>query len=284
MAILKIVNNRCKSRSSLRKILNYVLREEKTDNTISYVCGDYFGSETTPQTVFDEFMRIRNLFGKETGRMYQHGVISSHKDEDITPEVALRFGIDFVSRQYPEHQTLVSVHIDREHIHLHFVVNTVSFIDGKMLHWKKSDLKEAKELSDRLCSEYGLTITAKGKHFDKSDRSDGEITSWDKNTYAMIKNREKESYIADCMAAIEQSLDCAGTREEFCAKMKERGWDVIWGSSRKHITFINAEGKRIRDSKISSLFNVEISKESLEKKLMTRPLLQPTPKKKHRHR
>ena len=284
MAILKIVNNHSKSHSSLKKILNYFLKEEKTAASISYVCGDYFASEITPQTVYDEFVRIKQLFGKENGRMYQHGVISWHKDEVITPEMALSFGKEFVSRQYPEYQALVSVHVDREHIHLHFVVNTVSFIDGKMLHWKKTDLKAAKDLSDQLCVNYGLTITKKGKHFNQSDLSDGDITAWDKDTYAMVKTQGKDAYLTDCFSAFEQSMENAGSQEAFRALMKERGWDVIWEPSRKHITFVNNDGKKVRDTKLSSLFHVVINKESLEQKLPSKTIEKPIERRKHRHR
>ena len=266
MAILKIVNNHSKSKAALRKILNYVLKEEKTSESVSYVHGDFIGETISPQTVFDQFMRVKALFGKENGRMYQHGVISWHKDEAITPEMALSFGKAFVSKQYPDNQALVCVHIDKDHIHLHFVVNSVSYIDGKMLHWKKSDLQKAKDLSDQLCVEYRLSITRKGKHYDDTPIMEGDITAWDKNTYAMIAKKPKEAFLADCMSALQESLTTARTQQEFCDEMKKRGWNVIWEPNRKHITFKNADGKKVRDAKLSKLFNAEISKESLTRR------------------
>lgn len=263
MAVLKIVNNHSKSKAALRKILNYVLKEEKTSESISYVHGDFIGETISPQTVFDQFMRIKTLFGKQNGRMYQHGIISFHKDEAITPEMALSFGKAFVSKQYPDNQALVCVHIDRDHTHIHFVVNTVSFMDAKMLHWHKSDLKKAKELSDRLCDKYGLSITQKGKHYDDTPIMEGDITAWNKNTYAMIAKKPKEAFLADCMSSLQESLKAARTQQALCDEMKKRGWNVIWEPNRKHITFVNSDGKKVRDAKLSKLFNTDISKESL---------------------
>lgn len=264
MAVLKIVNNRSKSKAALRKILNYVLKEEKTSESLSYVHGDFIGETISPQMVFDQFMRVKALFGKQNGRMYQHGIISFHKDEAITPEMALSFGKAFVSKQYPDNQALVCVHIDRDHTHIHFVVNTVSFMDAKMLHWKKSDLQKAKDLSDQLCAEYGLSITRKGKHYDDTPIMAGDITSWDKNTYAMIAKKPQQAFLADCMSALQESLTTTvRSQQEFCDEMKKRGWDVIWEPNRKHITFVNSDGKKVRDSKLSKLFNAEINKESL---------------------
>ena len=263
MAVLKIVNNRSKSKAALRKILNYVLKEEKTSESLSYVHGDFIGETISPQMVFDQFMRVKALFGKQNGRMYQHGIISFHKDEPITPEMALSFGKEFISRQYPDNQELVCVHIDKDHIHLHFVVNSVSYMDGKMLHWKKSDLQKAKDLSDQLCDKFGLSITHKGKHFDDTSIKEGDITAWDKDTFAMIAKKPQQAFLSDCMSSLQKSLTTARTQQALCDEMKKRGWDVIWEPNRKHITFVNSDGKKVRDSKLSKLFNTDISKESL---------------------
>lgn len=48
-------------------------------------------------------------------------------------------------------------------------------------------------------------------------------------------------------------------------KMKEKGWEVKWKDGRKNITFIDADGNKVRDANLSKTFNVDVSKESLEK-------------------
>lgn len=52
---------------------------------------------------------------------------------------------------------------------------------------------------------------------------------------------------------------------EFIQKMKEKGWEVKWKDGRKNITFIDAEGNKVSDANLSKTFNVDVSKESLEK-------------------
>ena len=47
--------------------------------------------------------------------------------------------------------------------------------------------------------------------------------------------------------------------------MKEKGWEVKWKDERKNITFIDAEGNKVSDANLSKTFNVDVSKESLEK-------------------
>ena len=55
--------------------------------------------------------------------MYSHNVISWHKDEKITPEQVLEFGIEFAEKWFAGFQTVVSVHKDKDHIHCHIVTN-----------------------------------------------------------------------------------------------------------------------------------------------------------------
>ena len=52
--------------------------------------------------------------------------------------------------------------------------------------------------------------------------------------------------------------------DAYIENMKNRGWDTVWSENRKHITFINDKGEKVRDSNITKKFNVNVSKESLE--------------------
>ena len=46
--------------------------------------------------------------------------------------------------------------------------------------------------------------------------------------------------------------------------MKQFGWSVNWTEKRKHITFQNQDGRKVRDSNLSKTFHLDISKEGLE--------------------
>ncbi len=64
---------------------------------------------------------------------------------------------------------LVATHLDKECIHNHFVVNSVSFVDGKKYNDCKQSYRALRDASDKLCAEYALSITAPGpssaKHY-----------------------------------------------------------------------------------------------------------------------
>ncbi len=63
-----------------------------------------------------------------------------------------------------------------------------------------------------------------------------------------------------------KALENCISKEKFIEKMKQFGWSVNWTEKRKHITFQNQDGKKVRDSNLSKTFHLDISKERLEKK------------------
>ena len=74
----------------------------------------------------------------------------------------------------------------------------------------------------------------------------------------------KDSLVADCAMAVLKALENCISKEKFKEKMKQFGWNVNWTEKRKHITFQNQDGKKVRDSNLSKTFHLDISKEGLE--------------------
>ena len=204
------------------------------------------------------------MWDKDSGRMYAHNIISWHKDEQITPEQAFEFGKEFAEKWFQEFQTLVAVHKDKDHIHCHLVTNSVSYEDGKKLHNTKKDLERMKQLTNQMCRERGLTVTEKGKHFDGSQIEKGEVIAWSKDKYNLFCQQVKDSFVADCAMAVLKAMENCISKEKFIEKMKQFGWNVNWSEKRKHITFQNQDGKKVRDSNLSKTFHLNISKEDLE--------------------
>ena len=204
------------------------------------------------------------MWDKDSGRMYAHNIISWHKDEQITPEQALEFGKEFAENWFSGFQTLVAVHKDKDHIHFHLVTNSVSYEDGRKLHNTRKDLERMKQLTNQMCRERGLTVAEKGKHFDGSQIEKGEVIAWSKDKYNLFRQQVKESFVADCAMAVLKALENCISKEKFIEKMKQFGWNVNWTEKRKHITFQNQDGKKVRDSNLSKTFHLDISKEGFE--------------------
>ena len=264
MAINKTINKRTNTHGAMRNCIEYVLRQDKTNELFTYVTGPYCHDEINYDLVYRTFLEEKNVWDKDSGRMYAHNIISWHKDEQITPDQALEFGKQFAETWFSGFQTLVAVHKDKDHIHCHLVTNSVSYEDGRKLHNTKKDLERMKQFTNQMCRERGLTVAEKGKHFDGSQIEKGEVIAWSKDKYNLFRQQVKDSFVADCAMAVLKALENCISKEKFIEKMKQFGWKVNWTEKRKHITFQNQVGKKIRDSNLSKTFHLDISKEDLE--------------------
>ena len=264
MAINKTINKRTNTHGAMRNCIEYVLRQDKTSELLTYVTGPYCHDEINYDLVYRTFLEEKKMWDKDTGRMYAHNIISWHKDEQITPEQAFEFGKEFAEKWFSGFQTLVAVHKDKEHIHCHLVTNSVSYEDGRKLHNTRKDLERMKQLTNQMCRERGLTVAEKGKHFDGSQIEKGEVIAWSKDKYNLFRQQVKDSFVVDCAMAVLKALENCISKEKFIEKMKQFGWNVNWTEKRKHITFQNQDGKKVRDSNLSKTFHLDISKEGLE--------------------
>jgi len=64
-------------------------------------------------------------------------------------------------KQFKNHEVLIATHKDKEHIHNHLVINSVSFKDGHKLITDKNSLREIKFESNRICEREHLSTIEK---------------------------------------------------------------------------------------------------------------------------
>lgn len=165
MGIVKIVSRRPKSKAGLKRTIRYVLRNDK-EEMLSAVTGPYANDKVSSDSVYNAFLDEKRMWHKMDGRQCTHSIVSWHRDELITPEEALKYGVEFAESYFFGYQALVVVHEEKSHLHAHIVTNNVSYLDGRKLHETRDDLMEMRRLNDELCKKYGLVITEKGKTYE----------------------------------------------------------------------------------------------------------------------
>ena len=266
MAIIKAVS----SKSPIKTAITYVSKAEKTDQKL---LSGY--NLTAPETAYDEMQITKEVWNKTDGRTYKHYVQSFAPDEEITPEKAHFIAKEFVERcpQFKGFEVLIATHQDREHIHTHFILNSVSFEDGHKFQQKSTELQEMKDLSDKICLENGLSLTKKGRTFDGKERE--ETTAYKKEQYKFLQRAEQgevKSYIQDIALAVMECREQAQSREQFIDMMNANGYGVVWTDNRKYITFTDLarqkQGEKqckIRNSKLEKYYHTDFSKEELER-------------------
>ena len=120
-----------------------------------------------PDTALQEMRNTKKQFFKATGIQCFHGVQSFVKGE-ITPEQAHEIGIKLAEELWGDKfQVVVSTHLNTDNLHNHFVLNSVSFLDGKRFCNTKKDYSTMRKASDKLCEEYGLSVLKQEEKYNK---------------------------------------------------------------------------------------------------------------------
>ena len=241
MAILKIVNRRNgkRKRSHLAGVIKYVLKTEKTEEKLIY------GQNLEPERAYQMMMETKDLFNKRKGMDYFHFVLSYPPNEKITPEQALEQAKELLERtkKFRGYETLVAVHRDKKHIHVHFIVNSVNFVDGRKFHLSRKELEALKQLQNQINIEKGFSA-APGKYEEMNGEERTETVSNNKNTYQLLKRAESgevKSYVQTCAISVLTQAARASSKEEFIQLMDQDGFETIWDDKKKHITFIDKE-------------------------------------------
>ncbi len=117
------------------------------------------GINCAPTTAREEMIAVKKRFGKEGGIVAFHGY-QSFAPGECTPAMAHEIGKKLAEELWgSRYQVLIATHLDKaNHLHNHFVVNSVSFLDGKRYHRTNQDYRDMRMVSDRLCKEYQLSV------------------------------------------------------------------------------------------------------------------------------
>ena len=195
---------------ALEDVIAYAGREAAT-NRRQLVTG----VNCTAGTARSEMIAVKKRFRKEDGTIAYHGYQSFRKGE-VAPEQAHRIGIRLAEELWGErYQVLVATHVDKEsHIHSHFVINTVSFVDGRKFYRSNEDYARMREVSDRLCREYGLSVVRRPE----GRRENYSAWSAEKNG----KPTNRSLIRADIDRAIAASL----TTAEFFQTLANMGYEL----------------------------------------------------------
>jgi len=59
---------------------------------------------------------------------------------------------------FKDYEVVVATHQNTNHIHNHFIINSVSFKTGKKYNNNRTNLAKLRQISDSLCEEYGLSV------------------------------------------------------------------------------------------------------------------------------
>ena len=202
-----------------------------------------------PDTSYKEMINVKKQFFKTDGIQCFHAVQSFVKGE-ITPERAHEIGMKLAEELWGDKfQVIVTTHLNTDNLHNHFVLNSVSFLDGKRFCNTKKDYAIMRKTSDRLCEEYGLNVLSQEEKYNKYATS------------SLYKELMKDSVDY----AIENSKDY----NEFIKILQDLGYVI----TDKNGTLSIRRDPYKRNTRIERQFGNKYSKENIYKRILeTQPL------------
>ncbi|WP_455682890.1 relaxase/mobilization nuclease domain-containing protein [Thomasclavelia sp.] len=236
----------------LSDVIGYAMRE---DATVSEELHERFvsGINCSINTARTEMMAVKKRYGKEDGTVAFHGY-QSFAPNEATPKIAHEIGIRLAEELWGDRfQVIVATHLDKEnHIHNHFVLNSVSFKDGYRYNDCTKTYMLMRKTSDRLCKEFGLSVIedpkrGKAKHYGEWKAEQNGRPTW----RGIIKSD------------VDEAISKAVTDRQFFYLLRQKGYTIKQG---KDIT-VRPQGKE-RGMKLARNLGDEYTYEAICQKIL----------------
>ena len=194
-------------RQALQDVIAYAANEGKTQQ-FYYTSG----INCSVECARDQFDTTKIRYGKTGGNVAYHAY-QSFKPGEVTPDEAHAIGVQLAEELWGDRfQAVVATHLDRDHIHNHIIINSVSFVDGLKFHECRDNTRLLRDTSDRICLEHGLSVIEhpKGRR----------VSSY---VYKMEHAGMPTRYNV-ARQAIDESVALSLNIEEFKSELRKRGY------------------------------------------------------------
>lgn len=255
MATVTYIRESKQTVSAMKGVIDYCTQDKKVFDPQSgrRLVG---GVNCNGENAFTEFMATKSAYKKTGGINFYQYVQSFSPKENVTAEQVHKIGLEFAEKAWPGYEVLVTTHLDAEHIHSHFVINSVSFETGYKLRQNPNTLTKLRALSDSICNEHGLSVL-------KTYKKDGAKIS-SREYRAAVKG---ESWKFRLMSDIDSAMNKSGSKQDFISEMQRKGYEITWTDERKYITFTCPNEMKCRDK---TLHDKKYLKENIEYELQFR--------------
>lgn len=195
---------------AINGVIEYAADGMKTETRSYVTCLNCVSEETAAR----EFMQTKEFWDKLGGRQCFHGY-QSFRENEVDAETAHAIGVKLAKRLWGDRfQVVVATHCNTGHYHNHFVLNSVSFLDGRHFDNRPEDYRAMRELSDALCREYRLSVIE-------------EPRGRKRNYGAFLAERNGKPTLASMTRAdIDRAIAASVTRDEFFAFLEDAGYTL----------------------------------------------------------
>jgi len=129
MCVVKSMNKRYSTPADIYRALSYI---ERDDHNICGLRGATGMELQRPRQMQKAMLQVKNEYLKEGGRQILHLTVSFSKEEEriVNLRMALYMGYEIAGIFMAGYQTAFAVHDNTDDLHIHFIINSVSYEDG----------------------------------------------------------------------------------------------------------------------------------------------------------
>ena len=254
MATVKEIEKAIKAHQYVSDSIAYILSpenrngDEKCFQSTCLNCAN-----DSVEGLVQQFYVVRMAYNKNDNILSHHYVQSFSPNEKVTLEIAHQIGVELAEKVAPGFQVIVSTHVDKDHLHNHIIINSVSMETG--MKWKaglKTRMNMRSE-SDKLCRQHGLTVIQKQSGLRGIDQATQKLAE------------KGKSWKVELCRALDEAVKQCSRKKEFIAFMKRKGFEITRYTDR-HITFQKiGETKKIRADTLAEQFGDYYTKENMER-------------------
>lgn len=154
MAIYKVNTEKGGYRTAqdVENVVSYILNPWKVKSGAA-VSGAVPLSHTA-----DAMECVTSAYHNEEGVHIRHTELSFSSDENISVDQAEEIAQECISYYLGSYQIIAAVHEDASHLHIHFGMNTTSYVDGSKYPGDKKDLYDFRQHINRVLRPYGIHL------------------------------------------------------------------------------------------------------------------------------
>ncbi len=252
VAFCKTFKKAIKNEQYVIDSLNYISSPKKASQ-VTYVNETVIENDVNTFDVARDYRITRMLNQKNDKILAHHFIQSFSQDDNISPELAYQIGIEFIEKNLSQYQVTLATHIDGNNPHNHFIINSVSPMDGKKFLGNQTTINSLKQASDEICLNYGLSIIEKG--------SQSKYKGLDRETLECAK--QGKSWKVQLVKDLDEAFEKCETKNDFISFMRNKKYEIKY--TNKNITFIK-EGysKGIRADTLAKQFGQKYCKASID--------------------
>ena len=232
----------------LGSVIDYAENGDKTEESL-YISGINCDSKNAS----NEMIAIKNKFVKTDGILAWHAY-QSFKEGEVTPDEAHKIGMELAKEMWGDRfQVVVTTHLNTKHLDNHFVINSVSFVDGKKYNADRNSYAEFRRLNDLICMEHG-------KSYLKENKTKSGIN------YINYQNRgiKYSNYYKKAKEDIDLAIATSNSYDEFKRILSNMGYDITVRAEK-----LSIRGKDYkRNIRIERYFGEDYSIENIKKQIM----------------